>query len=219
MDFDLIIFDCDGVLVNSEPISNELLRLALAEHGLHMAIEEVIDTYVGRSMANVVAISEKMLGHALPSDFLDILQGKTFAAFKQKLTAVAGVEDILAELQNKQVKFCVASSGAFKKMDVTLGLTDLKHYFDDHIYNTSQVKRGKPYPDLFLYAAQQMQVEPAKCLVIEDSLPGVQAAVAAGMEVIAYSVRGDDEKLKKAGGLIINDMKQAATHIFDERVI
>jgi HAD superfamily hydrolase (TIGR01509 family) len=215
MDFDLIIFDCDGVLVDSEIISNVLLRDALARNGLDMTLQDVIETYVGRSMLSVVKISEKLLERPLPDDFLEKLQSDTFNEFRKKLKAVKGVKDVLRILQEKQIKYCVASSGTFEKMDITLGLTELKEFFDDHIYNTSQVKRGKPYPDLFLYAAEQMQVEPAKCLVIEDSLPGVQAAVNAGMEVMAYSVRGNDDKLKKAGGLVINDMGQVIEHIFN----
>jgi len=213
MDYDLIIFDCDGVLVNSEIISNQLLRDSLAENGLDMSLEQVVETYVGRSMLAVVSISEQLLGCSLPKNFLELLQEKTFAAFEDKLKAVEGVVKLLAALQKQNIKFCVASSGTFEKMDITLGLTGLKHYFDGRIYNTSQVKRGKPYPDLFLYAAEQMGVEPAKCLVIEDSLPGVQAAVAAGMEVIAYSVRGNCDKLKKAGGLVFDDMGKISEHI------
>lgn len=214
MDFDLIIFDCDGVLVDSEPIANELLRDALAENGLEMTVEGVVETYVGRSMQSVVEISEKMLSRKLPLDFLDVLQVKTFTAFHKKLKAVEGVETLLKELVEKRFKICVASSGGFDKMDVTLGLTGLGRYFEKNIFSSSQVARGKPYPDLFLFAADQMQVEPAKCLVIEDSLPGVQGGVAAGMEVIGYSVRGNDEKLKKAGGLVFNNMAGVMGHIF-----
>lgn len=209
----LVIFDCDGVLVDSEAISNPLLRDALAEHGLHMTLDEVIQTYVGRSMPAVVSISEELLGRKLPEDFLDVLQKKTFAAFESGLKAVVGVEDLIRSLIDREIKICVASSGTFEKMDVTLGITGLKQYFDGRIYSTTQVERGKPYPDLYLYAADQMGVEPANCLVIEDSVPGVQGAVAAGMEVIAYSSRGDCEKLKKAGGLVFDDMFEIQKHI------
>lgn len=213
MTFDLIIFDCDGVLVDSEVLANQLLRDALAEHGLEMTVDQVVDTYVGRSMAAVVSISEELLGAKLPEDFIDQLQVKTFALFEEKLRAVDGVEDVLIALQKKDIQICVASSGSFKKMNLTLGLTGLKHYFKGNIFNSSQVKRGKPYPDLFLFAADQMQVETAKSLLIEDSVPGVQGGVAAGMEVMAYSSRGNCEALKKAGGLVISDMRQILDHI------
>lgn len=213
MDIALVIFDCDGVLVDSEAIANPLLRDALAEHGLEMTLDEVIQTYVGRSMTSVVSISEELLGRKLPCDFLDRLQVKTFAAFEAGLEAVPGVEDLIKELERRDIKFCVASSGSFEKMDVTLEITGLKKYFDGRIFSTTQVERGKPYPDLYLYAADQMGVEPARCLVIEDSVPGVQGAVAAGMEVIAYSTRGDCDKLKKAGGLVFGDMVDVKEHI------
>ncbi len=213
MDTDLVIFDCDGVLVDSEPIANKLLRDALAVYGLEMTLDQVVDTYVGRSMASVVTISEEMLGRALPDDFLDVLQEKTFREFRKKLKPVPGVKQLLDALHERGVPVCVASSGSFEKMDVTLGITGLKKYFKGRIFSVLQVARGKPYPDLYLYAADQMGTEPAKCLVIEDSLPGIQGAVAAGMEVIAYSTRGDDEKLKKAGGLVFNDMRDILKHI------
>ena len=213
MEFDLIIFDCDGVLVDSEPIANALLRDALEDHGLVMSLKQVVETYVGRSMAAVVSISEEMLGRKLPDDFLDQLQVRTFKAFEQKLKPVDGIKTLIKALNDRNAPICVASSGSFEKMDVTLGLTKLRDYFGGNIYSSSQVKRGKPYPDLYLFAAEKMQVEPAKCLVIEDSLPGVQGAVAAGMEVIAYSVRGEDEKLKKAGGLVFNHMADVMAHI------
>lgn len=213
MIYDLIIFDCDGVLVDSEPIANEILRDALSENGLDMTVDQVVETFVGRSMSSVVTLSEDRLGHNLPDDFLDRLQVKTFSAFKQQLVAVADVETVLKALKAQDVKICVASSGGFEKIHFTLGLTNLRHYFEDNIYSSSQVARGKPYPDIYLYAADQMGVEPARCLVIEDSVPGVQGAVAAGMEVIAYSVRGNCEKLKKAGGLVFNDMSGVLQHI------
>lgn len=213
MQFDLIIFDCDGVLVDSEVLANQLLRDALAENGLVMTVEQVVETYVGRSMDAVVSISEELLGSELPEHFLDQLQIKTFALFEKKLKAVDGVEEVLIALKEKDIQICVASSGSFEKMNLTLCITDLKKYFDGNIFNSSQVKRGKPYPDLFLFAADQMQVEPAKCLLIEDSVPGVQGGVAAGMEVMAYSARSNMQKLKKAGGLVITDMHQILEHI------
>ncbi len=213
MEFDLVIFDCDGVLVDSEAIANPLLRDALAEHGLHMTLDEVIKTYVGRSMASVVSISEDLLGRKLPDDFLDVLQVKTFAAFEAELKAVPGVEELIKELIARGTQICVASSGSFEKMDVTLGITGLKQCFEGRIFSTTQVERGKPYPDLYLFAADQMGVEPAKCLVIEDSVPGVQGAVAAGMEVIAYSTRGDCDNLRKAGGLVFDKFECMLNHI------
>lgn len=213
MTIDLIIFDCDGVLVDSEPLANEQLRLALAEWGLVLSLEEVVGHFVGLSMTSVIHKAEKMLGAKTPEDFLHRLQIKTFAAFRRGLKAVQGIEAVLERLQVQGQSICVASSGDFTKMELTLGLTGLQRFFVDHIYSASQVRRGKPYPDLYLYAADQMGVEPARCLVIEDSLPGVQGAVAAGMEVLAYSARGEDQALAKAGGMVIKDMRQVIEFI------
>ena len=213
MTVELIIFDCDGVLVDSEILANEELKLALVSCGLTMTTDQVIETFVGRSMTYVVEKSQEILGHNLPGDFLDRLQEKTFASFERNLKPVQGIRNVLRSLSGRPQKICVASSGSFEKMDLTLGLTDLKHFFGDNIYNSTQVRRGKPYPDLYLFAANEMDVDPARCLVIEDSLPGVQGAVAAGMEVLAYSVRGQDKSLATAGGMIFSDMNDILEYI------
>ncbi len=213
MTIELVIFDCDGVLVDSEVIANDVLRQALTGYGLHMTIDEVIKEFVGLSMASVMVKLRTMLGRDFPDSFLGDLQEKTFAAFTNNLQPVSGVRDILQSLTEMPQRICVASSGSFEKMDFTLGLTDLKHFFQGHIFSASQVKRGKPYPDIYLYAADQMGCDPAQCLVIEDSLPGVQGAVAAGMEVLAYSVRGQDKKLAIAGGMVISSMNDVIKYL------
>ena len=213
MTIDLVIFDCDGVLVDSEGIANAELCKALCEQGLDMSLEQVIDTFVGLSMSRVVTISQERLGHALPTDFLDRLQEKTFAAFEQSLQPVKDVQAVLQSLSEMSQKTCVASSGSFEKMACTLGLTGLEGFFQGNIFSSSQVRRGKPYPDLYIYAAEQMNADPSRCLVVEDSLPGVQGAVAAGMEVLAYSVRGQDKKLATAGGMVMADMKDVIKYL------
>ncbi|PCI31721.1 MAG: hypothetical protein COB54_09080 [Alphaproteobacteria bacterium] len=213
MTVELIIFDCDGVLVDSEILANEELKLALESCGLSMTTAQVIETFVGRSMAFVVERSQEILGHNLPGDFLDQLQEKTFASFERDLKPVEGILDVLKSLTDRPQKICVASSGSFEKMALTLGLTDLNNFFDNNIFNSTQVRRGKPYPDLYLYAAHEMDMDPSCCLVIEDSLPGVQGAVAAGMEVLAYSVRGQDKSLATAGGMVFSDMKDILKYI------
>tara|TARA_R110002096_G_scaffold175820_21_gene351826 strand:- start:5621 stop:6280 length:660 start_codon:yes stop_codon:yes gene_type:complete len=213
MTLKLVIFDCDGVLVDSEALANRELQKALAEEGLVMSMEEVIEAFVGRSMKAVVDISGQRLGRALPDDFLDRLQVKTFTKFKSSLKPVAGIAEVLTGLQDMPYQTCVASSGSPDKMDLTLGLTGLKTFFEGRIYHAGQVARGKPYPDLFLYAANQMGVDPAECLVVEDSLPGVQAAVAAGMEVLAYATRGQDRKLATAGGMVIKEMHEVIKYL------
>lgn len=213
MTIELVIFDCDGVLVDSETIANAELRKALGQCGLDMTLEQVVERFVGLSMGSVVNISQEILGYDLPVDFLDQLQGKTFAAFQKSLKPVEGIQNVLNALLEMPYKICVASSGSFEKMDVTLGLTGLEPYFHGNIFNSTQVRRGKPYPDLYLYAAAQMGCDPSQCLVVEDSLPGVQGAVAAGMEVLAYSVRDQDKHLATAGGMVISNMTDVVKYL------
>lgn len=210
---ELVIFDCDGVLVDSEPLANEVLRDALAGHGLVLTLDQVVGEFVGHSMTSVQERAETMLGRKLPDDFIDRVQARTFDIFRDHLKPVSGVEDVIRELQKKGMQICIASSGSHDKMDLTLTLTGLKHYFGEHIFSSYDVARGKPYPDLYLHAAREMGVDPALCLVIEDSLPGVQGAVAAGMEVMAYSVRAEDLALKRAGGLIFSSMAAIGEHL------
>lgn len=209
----LVIFDCDGVLVDSEPLANEVLRVALGEYGLVLTLEQVVGEFVGHSMTSVQARAESLLGRKLPDDFIDRVQARTFDIFRDQLKPVAGVEKVIRTLQENGVEICIASSGSHDKMDLTLALTGLKHYFGSHIFSSYDVARGKPYPDLYLHAAREMGVDPALCLVIEDSLPGVQGAVAAGMEVMAYSVRGEDQALKRAGGLVSSSMAAIMEHL------
>lgn len=213
MTIDLVIFDCDGVLVDSEIIACEELKKALRSCGLDMTLDEVIKTFVGLSMTSGVKIAQEMLGHDLPDDFLTRLQTKTFAAFQASLMPVQDIQDVLEKLTTMPQNICVASSGALEKMAFTLGLTGLKGYFQGNIFSTSQVPRGKPYPDIYLYAARQMDADPSRCLVVEDSLPGVQGAVAAGMEVLAYSTRGQDKSLANAGGMVISQMKDVIKYL------
>ncbi|MFC7049579.1 HAD family hydrolase [Emcibacter nanhaiensis] len=213
MTYELVIFDCDGVLVDSEPIANRVLRDALAREGLKMTLAEVVSEFVGLSMTSVVKRAEELLGRPLPADFLDRVQAETFEVFHRELTAVEGIHDVVAHLKEQGIKSCVASSGDFAKMEVTLGLTGLKDDFDGRIFSSSQVSRGKPWPDLYLFAANQMGVDPALCLVVEDSLPGVRGAVTAGMDVLAYSVRGECDDLLKAGGVVIHRMTDVLDHL------
>lgn len=206
MDVDLVIFDCDGVLVDSEPLANRELQRALADGGLALSQDEVVRHFVGLSMQSVISKAEGMLDAPLPADFLEKLQHRTFAVFRQKLRSVEGIKEVLLALAARKQRICVASSGDFEKMNLTLCLTGLKDFFAPNIFSSSQVRRGKPYPDIYLFAAAQMGADPARCLVIEDSVPGVRGAVAAGMEVLAYSTRNEDRALAVAGGMVITNV-------------
>jgi HAD superfamily hydrolase (TIGR01509 family) len=202
---DLVIYDCDGVLVDSEGPANRVMCTALNALGLNYTVETTIARFVGRSMDSCVTMIEAELGRAVPDTFVDDLRTETFAAFEQELQPVSSIKQAIAAIDRPD---CVASSGPFKKMHVTLGLTGLLDYFEGRIFSASQVERGKPHPDLFLFAADRMNTPPERCVVIEDSVPGVQAARAAGIPVFAYA--GADHAnaaaLERAGAHVFTDM-------------
>lgn len=206
----LVIFDCDGVLVDSEAIANDTLAEALTALGLPMSGVEARRRFVGLSFASVCRKLTDEHGLALPSGWADEVEARDFAAFRARLQPVPGVRELIAAIDAAGIKKCVASSGSFAKMDVTLGVTGLKALFDGAIFSASQVARGKPAPDLFLHAARMMDVPPADALVIEDSVYGVMGARAAGMRVIGYcgDPLTDRNALEKAGAEIVTDMTE-----------
>jgi HAD superfamily hydrolase (TIGR01509 family) len=180
----LLIFDCDGVLVDSEVIAHQTLLDALAPLGLTMPLEDSFELFSGRSLKDTLAISEQRLGRPLPGDFLEQSRTLLFERFRQSLKPVAGVIDAITALPYTR---CVASSSSFDRLHLALEVTGLAPLFGAHVFSATQVRRGKPAPDLFLFAAEQMSVKPAHCIVIEDSALGVAAAYAAGMRVIGFA--------------------------------
>ena len=203
---DLVIFDCDGVLVDSEPLANAVLARALSAEGLVMDVAESRRRYVGLSMATVITRVEAELGRPLPPGWLDALQQETFATFRASLRPVPGVAAAIDAIRAAGLPVCVASSGSLDKMGVTLGLTGLAERFGGRLFSSSMVARGKPFPDLFLHAAASMGVAPQRAVVVEDSLPGVEAACAAGMRALAYASDGDPAALAAQGGEAFLDM-------------
>ena len=205
----LVIFDCDGVLVDSEPLANTCFARALQREGLDWTVEETMRRLMGRSMKSCVEIVEGELGRALPDDFVDRLQADTMQAFRDApLKTVPGVVEAIDAIEAAGIATCVASSGSLDKMRVTLGITGLWSRFEGRIFSSSQVPRGKPFPDLFLHAAIEMNEQPFDCAVVEDSLPGVQAARAAGMRALAYvgATHSDAAALQAAGGRTFDQM-------------
>lgn len=205
----LVIFDCDGVLVDTEPLANQAFSRALNRLGLDWDVAETMRRLMGRSMKGCVEIVERELGRPVPGDFVERLQVETFQAFRDApLRAIAGVGDAIDTIAKSGTPVCVASSGDVSKMKLTLGLTGLWQRFGGRIHSASMVARGKPFPDLFLYAATQMGATAASCVVVEDSVPGITAARAAGMRALAYSAASyaDRAGLAAAGGELFDDM-------------
>jgi HAD superfamily hydrolase (TIGR01509 family) len=199
MRYDLVIFDNDGVLVDSEPISNRLLADYLTELGHPTTYEDSLRDYMGAAMHRVHDLVAERTGQRLPEDFDDVFHARVFAAFERELKPVAGVAGVLEKLAADGVPYCVASSGSHERIRVGHRTTGLDRWFDDgRIFSSQDVGRGKPAPDLFLYAAERMGVAPGRCVVVEDSPLGVQAANAAGMDVLGFTAMTPAERLAGA---------------------
>lgn len=183
----LVIFDCDGVLVDSERLAVAVDAVVLERVGWPMSEEEIIDRFVGRSHEFMIAEIEAHVGESLKAGWELEFAPLYEATFRRELKPVLGVVDIIRELVAAGVTTCVASSGSQEKMRATLGMTGLYDTFAGRIFSADEVAHGKPAPDLFLHAAASMNVEPDQCAVIEDSTYGVAAARAAGMTVYAFA--------------------------------
>ncbi len=198
---DLIIFDCDGVLIDSEILSCRCLSDVLAGYGIKLGVDQALDLFLGRS---VTAVREhyEALGHLIPEQFAAELKVRIRAAFLSSLCPVEGVSSVLEDLR---IPHCVASSSDIHRVSFSLSLTGLALHFDTRVYTSQMVKRGKPAPDLFVYAAERMQVDPHRTLVVEDSVSGVKAGKAAGMTVWGfvggshYQSRDGKAMLREAG--------------------
>ncbi|WP_329021889.1 HAD family hydrolase [Streptomyces sp. NBC_00690] len=201
MDYDLVIFDNDGVLVDSEPVANTILAGYLTELGHPTSYEDSLRDYMGSAVHRVHDLVLERTGQTLPADFDETLHMRVFAAFERELVPVEGVVDVLAQLAADGVPYCVASSGSHERIRVGHRKTGLDAWFPDEIvFSADDVGRGKPAPDLFLHAAQRMGVAPARCIVIEDSALGVRAAVAAGMDSYGFTAMTPADKLIGAKG-------------------
>ena len=177
------LFDCDGTLVDSERLTSEVLVAYAAELGVAIGLDEAVAEFTGAKMADVVASLERRAERSLPDGFVPEFRRRMALAFHDRLEPIAGAAELLAALS---MPCCVASSGPREKIELSLRLTGLRHFFEDRIYSAYDVGRWKPDPGLFLHAARAMAVAPERCAVVEDSLLGIEAGVAAGMRVFAY---------------------------------
>lgn len=208
---ELVIFDCDGVLVDSERLVVKMEVEMFAEMGLPLTQADIIRDFVGRSDEFVRAEVGKRLGRELAPDWDAAYSHRYLEILENELEAVDGIVEALDAMT---LPTCVASSGTHKKMRMTLGKTGLWDRFEGRIFSATEVERGKPFPDLFLHAAARIGVEPGRCAVVEDSAPGVEAAVAAGMRVFAYGggVTAPD-RLARDGVTVFTDMRDLAALI------
>ncbi|MCM2290970.1 HAD-IA family hydrolase [Allorhizobium sp. BGMRC 0089] len=182
----LVIFDCDGVLVDSEPMSVEVLVAAFNRAGVAIDDAYVYENFLGRSMATVVETAREEFALTIDERFLDAMRQDLYQRFRSGLRAIEGLTAALDDLERAGIAFCVASSSNPERIVLSLSVTGLLHRFEPHIFSATMVKNGKPAPDLFLHAAERMGVAPACCAVVEDSPAGLAAAKAAGMRALAF---------------------------------
>jgi HAD superfamily hydrolase (TIGR01509 family) len=200
----LVIFDCDGVLVDSEPLSNEVLARSLSQAGLPTSPAQALLEYRGRIMADVVARAEAQLRAPLPDGFVEAFERDRVVAFRRSLKPIPGAADAVRTVAAAGVSVCVASQGKLEKTELTLQLTGLRDLFGpDSVFSAYSVPRGKPHPDLFLHAARAMGASPQQSVVVEDTTLGISGAVAAGMRVFGYAADADERALRDAGAEIL----------------
>ncbi|MFZ3238677.1 MAG: HAD family hydrolase [Stellaceae bacterium] len=213
---DLVIFDCDGVLVDSEPIVNRAHATALTGCGYPITADDLVDRFCGLSDADMFAIIERERGCALPLSYAALVGDIIEQQFRRSLRAIFGVREVLDALPSAR---CVASSSTHDMIRRKLELTGLSPCFGEMLFSAEMVSRGKPAPDLFLHAAAQMDVAPARCVVVEDSAAGITAARTAGMAAIGFCGGGHcrpghAERLRACGAvLVIAEMGELADAI------
>lgn len=194
MNCEAVIFDCDGTLVDTEQIGNEVLVEYLATLGVVLSVEEACSRFAGIEMKHSLALVESLLERPLPSNFLGTLRDLTFQAFAQRLRPTEGVHSLV---QSLRVPYCIASNAPRAKIELCLSVTGLLPLFANDIHTAYEVGVWKPDPTLFLHAASAMGAAPSQCVVVEDSMAGINAGISAGMTVYAYQPRGVDPRIPK----------------------
>jgi len=204
----LVIFDCDGTLVDSEEISTEVLAHSLTGHGLPTTAAEAQREYQGLLLSEIDALAEARLGRPLPSDWLEAFERDRAERFRRELRPVAGAAETVREIKAAGLTVCVASQGKLEKTRLTLELTGLRELFaEQQLFSAWSVARGKPHPDLFLHAAGAMRVKPRDC-VVEDSTSGIKAARAARMHAVGYAPRDGAELLRAGADVLVSSLDE-----------
>lgn len=207
---ELVIFDCDGVLVDTETLANQRLAEILTEHGLPMTMAESRKRFMGRTMTSVRDMVLADHGIDLGADFAERWLAELPSIFADGVDAIPFAREVILYLKAIDTPYCVASSAKVEKMHMTLGATGLLPLLEEVLFSAWMVERGKPAPDLFLHAAERMGHEPQRCAVIEDSVAGALAGQAAGMRVFGYAADPltDRDGLAEAGALVFDDMRE-----------
>ncbi len=194
-DIDAIIFDCDGTLVDSEPITVQVLVDYVSEFGLKLDYDEAFQLFLGRDMPMIVEVLEAQIGKSLPDHFAQEYRRRQSIELRRSVKCIPGAKELLTAVQSSgKFRYCVASNAPQQKINLNLEVTGLKTFFEKTpVLSAYDIEKWKPDPALFLYAAKKLDVQPSRCVVIEDSIAGIQAGIAAGMQTIGYASSKDSQ--------------------------
>ena len=198
-----VIFDCDGVLVDSEPIGNQVLVDLANELGANISLEYAFKNFKGNSLQNCVNQIASLIERELPSNFIEDYRSLSYEKFKTDIKPVDGIVEVIEDLK---IPYCVASSGPETKIKLNLELTGLLPFFKENIYSCYTIQKWKPDPAIFLWAARTMGFHPSECLVVEDSAIGVNAAIKGGFDVFGFTAHDFNNELKDKATITFNDM-------------
>lgn len=205
MELKLVIFDCDGVLVDTEELFNQTLVQDLAERGLILTIEQCMGMFLGGTLSTAKPVIEEY-GITLPDTWVEDFYMKAYDVLRKSAEPIAGIKETLTQIEDAGIPYCVASNGRVEKMEITLGRTGMLDHFKDVMFSAQALGTAKPAPDLFLAAAAAFGVTHKECVVIEDSITGVLAAKRAGMKCFGYAPHGNGEALAAENAIIFDDM-------------
>lgn len=209
---DLVIFDCDGVLVDSETVTSHVVAANLTRHGLPMTAPRCFELFVGGSMRGM-ADKARAMGAMLPEDWIDLIYAEIYAQLRRGVAVIEGIPSLLDLLEAEGIAYCVASNGSNEKMDITLGQTGLAPRFAGRRWSAQELGMAKPDPGLFLHAAAALGAPAHACLVVEDSASGAIAARRAGMRCLGYVPDGHPDRLSAEGASIITHMDAVINHL------
>ncbi|MTI01166.1 HAD family hydrolase [Roseibium sp. RKSG952] len=218
MPFELVIFDCDGVLVDTERLANRVLANIITDLGHPITGLECQKRFMGRTLEAVQSMVEGLTGKRLPKSWPEEVRERDLEAFAAGVPPVEGISQVLDTLDNRGLPYCVGSSGRYEKMRTTLGSAGLLDRLEGLLYSAQDCAHGKPSPDIFLYAAKGMKTDPARCVVIEDSVPGVKAARAAGMACFGFAgdPASDRAAMEAEGAVLFDNMQHLPELLFDK---
>lgn len=214
MEYKCIIFDCDGVLVDSEEISTTVLVHMANSIGANIEMEGAVEFFAGKSFGSCLDFIESRIGEKIPDGFEQTFRKRTFEAFRADLQPIEGIHSLLEKIK---VPYCVASSGPPEKIRLNLTATDLIDKFEGNIFSSYEIGSWKPEPDIFIHAAEQMGFEAGDCVVIEDSLAGIKAAIAGGFEVFGFANESNRDLFANEGARVFFDMDTLGRYLLNNR--